>query len=102
MPLDRKQYHKGHDEKTERIFGNEGARDGPRSSRRGSGDGEVAREARRGGDGDRPSERVIQDRVLDPLSMELIEGRIVDGDTITIDVAKGEVVFAKGKPKKGK
>lgn len=52
--------------------------------------------------GARPLKRVIQDRVLDPLSMELIEGRIVDGDTVTIDVAKGEVTFAKGKPKKGK
>ncbi len=52
--------------------------------------------------GARPLKRVIQDRVLDPLSMELIEGRIVDGDTVTIDVAKGEVTFVKGKPKKGK
>jgi ATP-dependent Clp protease ATP-binding subunit ClpB len=52
--------------------------------------------------GARPLKRVIQDRVLDPLSMEIIEGRIVEGDTVAIDVKKGEVVFSTAKPKKGK
>ena len=50
--------------------------------------------------GARPLKRVIQDRVLDPLSMEIIEGRVGEGDTVTIDVKKGEVVFTKHKPSK--
>ena len=51
--------------------------------------------------GARPLKRVIQDRVLDPLSMEIIEGRVGEGDTVTIDTKKGEVTFTKHKPKKG-
>jgi len=33
--------------------------------------------------------------------MEIIEGRVGEGDTVTIDTKKGEVTFTKHKPKKG-
>ena len=41
--------------------------------------------------GARPLKRVIQDKVLDPLSMEIIEGRITEGDTVTIGMKDGVV-----------
>ena len=52
--------------------------------------------------GARPLKRVIQDRVLDPLSMEVIEGRISDGDTVAIDTKGGDVTFTKKRPTKMK
>jgi ATP-dependent Clp protease ATP-binding subunit ClpB len=47
--------------------------------------------------GARPLKRVIQRRVLDALSMELLEGRLHDGDRVRVDVSKkknGELTFA--------
>ena len=47
--------------------------------------------------GARPLKRVIQRRVLDGLATELLEGRILDGDRVNVDVSKkkgGELVFA--------
>ncbi len=41
--------------------------------------------------GARPLKRVIQDRVLDPLSSRIIEGKVSEGDTIVITAKKGEV-----------
>jgi len=45
--------------------------------------------------GARPLKRAIQRALLDPLSLELLEGRFKDGDTIRVDVAEGRVVFKK-------
>ena len=50
--------------------------------------------------GARPLKRVIQDKVLDPLSMEIIEGNITSGDSVLIDAKDGEVVITKKKTKK--
>jgi ATP-dependent Clp protease ATP-binding subunit ClpB len=43
--------------------------------------------------GARPLKRVIQHRILDPLSLELLSGNFRDGDTITADVEDGKIVF---------
>lgn len=43
--------------------------------------------------GARPLKRVIQNRLLDPLSLDLLEGKFKDGDTIRVDVADGQFVF---------
>ena len=45
--------------------------------------------------GARPLKRAIQRLVLDPLSLELLEGRFVEGDVIVADVEKGKVKFSK-------
>jgi ATP-dependent Clp protease ATP-binding subunit ClpB len=47
--------------------------------------------------GARPLKRVISERVLDPLSMEIIEGHIGEGDGVLIDVKDGGVVITKKK-----
>ena len=52
--------------------------------------------------GARPLKRVIQDKVLDPLSMEIIEGSIESGDSVLVDAKDGEVVITKKKTKKEK
>jgi ATP-dependent Clp protease ATP-binding subunit ClpB len=44
--------------------------------------------------GARPLKRAIQRLVLDPLSLELLEGRFVEGDVIVADVEKGKVKFS--------
>ena len=46
--------------------------------------------------GARPLKRVVQRRLLDPLSLALLEGTFVPGDRIRADVEKGEIVFHKG------
>jgi ATP-dependent Clp protease ATP-binding subunit ClpB len=45
--------------------------------------------------GARPLKRVVQRRLLDPLSLALLEGKFVPGDRIVADVEKGEIVFHK-------
>jgi ATP-dependent Clp protease ATP-binding subunit ClpB len=45
--------------------------------------------------GARPLKRVVQRRLLDPLSLALLEGKFVPGDRIVADVEKGEIVFQK-------
>jgi ATP-dependent Clp protease ATP-binding subunit ClpB len=45
--------------------------------------------------GARPLKRVVQRRLLDPLSLALLEGKFVPGDRIVADVEKGEIVFRK-------
>jgi ATP-dependent Clp protease ATP-binding subunit ClpB len=47
--------------------------------------------------GARPLKRLIQNEILDELSLQIIEGKIVDGDTVTIDFSGGRIVFKKGK-----
>ncbi|NLT71686.1 MAG: AAA domain-containing protein, partial [Verrucomicrobiaceae bacterium] len=46
--------------------------------------------------GARPLKRVIQRRILDPLSLDLLEGRFKDGDTIVIDATDEGLTFTKG------
>ncbi|MCL4107856.1 UNVERIFIED_CONTAM: hypothetical protein GTU68_001173 [Idotea baltica] len=43
--------------------------------------------------GARPLKRSIQRRILDPLSLDLLEGKFKDGDVVKIDVGGGEFVF---------
>ncbi len=43
--------------------------------------------------GARPLKRLVQKRVLDPLALELIDGRIHDGMTVTVSVANDRVTF---------
>ncbi len=43
--------------------------------------------------GARPLRRVLQHSVEDPLALALLEGRYVDGDTVTVDVAEGAITL---------
>ncbi len=45
--------------------------------------------------GARPLKRVVQRRLLDPLSLALLEGKFMPGDRIRADVEAGELVFHK-------
>ena len=45
--------------------------------------------------GARPLKRVIQHLLLDPLSLDVLDGKFVDGDVIQADVQGGEIVFTK-------
>jgi ATP-dependent Clp protease ATP-binding subunit ClpB len=44
--------------------------------------------------GARPLKRVIQRDLLDPLSMEILAGRFLEGQTITADARDGKIVFS--------
>jgi ATP-dependent Clp protease ATP-binding subunit ClpB len=50
--------------------------------------------------GARPLKRVIQDKVLDPLSLEIIDGNIAEGDVVNVGVDDGVVTVTKTKKKK--
>lgn len=43
--------------------------------------------------GARPLKRTIQRRVLDPLALDVLNGRIHDGDHVVIDIEDGKLVF---------
>ncbi len=43
--------------------------------------------------GARPLKRVIQKQILDPLSMKLISGEVVDGETVVVDERGGQLTF---------
>ncbi|MFQ5796106.1 MAG: ATP-dependent Clp protease ATP-binding subunit [Candidatus Bipolaricaulia bacterium] len=43
--------------------------------------------------GARPLQRVIQKQIENPLSLEIIEGRFDEGDTVSVDVRDGAFVF---------
>lgn len=45
--------------------------------------------------GARPLKRAIQKLILDPLSMQLLDGNFVEGDHVRADVANGHLEFAK-------
>ncbi|MGB2402734.1 MAG: ATP-dependent chaperone ClpB [Akkermansiaceae bacterium] len=45
--------------------------------------------------GARPLKRAIQRYLLDPLSLEVLEGKFQDGDSIKVSVEKGNVLFDK-------
>ena len=42
----------------------------------------------------RPLKRVIQQRIENPLSIEILEGRVAEGSTICADVKGKEIVFS--------
>ncbi len=46
--------------------------------------------------GARPLKRTIQRRVLDPLALQVLEGRFGEGDTVVVDAAGQELKFEKG------
>ncbi|MEO0445665.1 MAG: ATP-dependent chaperone ClpB [Verrucomicrobiota bacterium] len=46
--------------------------------------------------GARPLKRAVQREILDPLSMELLEGRFQEGQTISADWKNGSIVFRAG------
>ena len=43
--------------------------------------------------GARPIKRVIQREILNPLSIEILAGRVTSAKSITIDVADGKIQF---------
>jgi ATP-dependent Clp protease ATP-binding subunit ClpB len=43
--------------------------------------------------GARPLKRVIQKRLVDPLALAILEGRFVEGDTVRVDAADGDLVL---------
>ena len=45
--------------------------------------------------GARPLKRVIQHLLLDPLSLDVLEGKFVDGDVILADIEGTQIVFSK-------
>ncbi|MCB1232636.1 MAG: ATP-dependent chaperone ClpB [Verrucomicrobiae bacterium] len=45
--------------------------------------------------GARPLKRVVQKRILDPLSLDLLEGKFLEGDTVRADLENGQIVFQK-------
>jgi len=45
--------------------------------------------------GARPLKRVIQKQLVDKLALKLLEGEFGEGDTVRVDAADGELVFAK-------
>ena len=47
--------------------------------------------------GARPLKRAIQREILDPLSLEILEGRFKEGDHITTEVRDGSLMFTAGK-----
>jgi ATP-dependent Clp protease ATP-binding subunit ClpA len=47
--------------------------------------------------GARPLKRLIQNEILDDLSLKIIEGDIAEGASVSIDVENGKVVLIKGK-----
>jgi ATP-dependent Clp protease ATP-binding subunit ClpB len=45
--------------------------------------------------GARPIKRTIQQRILDPLAMKILDKEFGEGDSIEVDVERGEMVFRK-------
>jgi len=45
--------------------------------------------------GARPLKRVIQNRIQNPVALELLEGRFSEGDTIRVEALDGSLSFAK-------
>jgi len=46
--------------------------------------------------GARPLKRTLQRRLLDPLALEVLQGRFGEGDRVVADAARGQLTFAKG------
>ncbi|TSC99242.1 MAG: ATP-dependent Clp protease ATP-binding subunit ClpC, partial [Candidatus Peregrinibacteria bacterium Greene1014_49] len=45
--------------------------------------------------GARPLKRLIQTTILDELALEIVEGKVKEGDTVVIDESKGKIVMQK-------
>jgi ATP-dependent Clp protease ATP-binding subunit ClpB len=45
--------------------------------------------------GARPLKRSIQTHLLDPLSLDVLDGKFIDGDVIVADIENGKVIFKK-------
>ncbi len=45
--------------------------------------------------GARPLKRTIQRLILDPLALQVLEGKFSDGDTVVVDLERGKIVFYK-------
>ena len=45
--------------------------------------------------GARPLKRAIQHLLLDPLSLDVLEGKYIDGDVIQVELADGKIAFTK-------
>ncbi|MBD3208545.1 MAG: AAA domain-containing protein, partial [Candidatus Nealsonbacteria bacterium] len=43
--------------------------------------------------GARPLKRVIQRKILNPVSLKMVSGEIMEGDKVTVDVKDGDIVF---------
>lgn len=43
--------------------------------------------------GARPLKRVIQDQILNPLALKIVEGKIKEGETIKVEVKKGKIIL---------
>ena len=43
--------------------------------------------------GARPLKRIIQQKILDPLAMQVLAGQFHDGDSVLVDVQGNEVVL---------
>jgi len=56
----------------------------------------IAREGYDPAYGARPLKRVIQKEILDPLSLEILDGHFGDGDKIQVGVEKGKLIISKG------
>ena len=48
--------------------------------------------------GARPLKRAVQERILNPLSLRLLEGEFKPGDRIKVSASAGELVFRRSKP----
>jgi len=43
--------------------------------------------------GARPLKRAIQNYIIDELAMQIIEGKIKEGDTVTVDVENDKIII---------
>jgi ATP-dependent Clp protease ATP-binding subunit ClpA len=43
--------------------------------------------------GARPLKRAIQRLILDPLALQVLEGKFAEGDTVVVDVEKEQIIF---------
>ena len=43
--------------------------------------------------GARPLKRIIQRRLVDPLAIQLLEGKLAEGDMVTVDAVEGDLVI---------
>jgi len=43
--------------------------------------------------GARPLKRAIQRLILDPLALQVLEGKFTEGDTVVVDVERDQIVF---------
>jgi ATP-dependent Clp protease ATP-binding subunit ClpB len=48
--------------------------------------------------GARPLKRVIQRELADPLALRILEGKVAEGDTVTVDAVEGELVLRTKEP----